>query len=272
MALINIPFTFSAGAVIVASQHNSDFSTIYSDYNGNIDNTNIATSAAIAYSKLNLANSIVNADINSSAAIVDTKLAQITTAGKVSGAAITSLSSLPSGAGVVPTANLGSGTANGTTVLYGDQTYKTAPAVSNCLFQYMGSIQATEIEGSGATILNATKSAVFIYLVGTSNGSATKYIAKLRKISSFSTVSGVLTLWIQTAGGSRQGQAVMSIGGANSSAMTSGSLTPVQFTWSIDVSGLSNGTDYDVSVVLTDNIGGGNNTIPYCAEISGYAS
>ena len=30
--------------------------------------------------------------------------------------------------GTVPTANLGSGTANSTTILYGDQTYKTAPA------------------------------------------------------------------------------------------------------------------------------------------------
>lgn len=52
---------------------------------------------------------IVNADISASAAIADTKLAQITTAGKVSGAAITSLSSLPAGAGVIPSANLPGG-------------------------------------------------------------------------------------------------------------------------------------------------------------------
>ena len=49
---------------------------------------------------------IVNDDINSAAGIVDTKLATISTAGKVSGAAITSLSSIPAGAGVVPSANL----------------------------------------------------------------------------------------------------------------------------------------------------------------------
>ena len=40
--------------------------------------------------------SIVSADIDSSAAIADSKLAQITTAGKVSGAAITLLASIPS--------------------------------------------------------------------------------------------------------------------------------------------------------------------------------
>lgn len=50
---------------------------------------------------------IVNADINASAAIADTKLAQITTASKVSGSAITSLTSVPAGAGNLPIANLG---------------------------------------------------------------------------------------------------------------------------------------------------------------------
>ena len=49
---------------------------------------------------------ITNADIDPNAAIADSKLAQITTAGKVSGAALTSLSSIPSAAGVIPAANL----------------------------------------------------------------------------------------------------------------------------------------------------------------------
>ncbi len=57
MALIVIPFTFSAGAVIIAYQHNSNFSTIASDYNGNVDNTNIASGAGILYSKLTLTKS-----------------------------------------------------------------------------------------------------------------------------------------------------------------------------------------------------------------------
>jgi hypothetical protein len=55
---------------------------------GSVTNTMLAGS--IAYSKLSLSGSIVNADINASAAIADTKLATISTAGKVSGTAITS--------------------------------------------------------------------------------------------------------------------------------------------------------------------------------------
>lgn len=84
MALITKPKTFTVGATIVASEHNSNFDTIYDDYNGNITNANISGSAAIA----------------------DSKLAQITTASKVSGAALTSLTSIVSGAGEIPLANI----------------------------------------------------------------------------------------------------------------------------------------------------------------------
>ena len=49
---------------------------------------------------------ITNAKIAAAAGIVDTKLGQITTAGKVSGSAITSLTNLPAGAGTIPLANI----------------------------------------------------------------------------------------------------------------------------------------------------------------------
>lgn len=51
---------------------------------------------------------IANADVASDAGIVDTKLATISTAGKVSGAALTSFANIPSGAGYIPAANLAS--------------------------------------------------------------------------------------------------------------------------------------------------------------------
>lgn len=85
MAVISVPNTFTTGATIVASEHNSNFSTITNDYNGNITNANIAAAAAI----------------------IDSKLAQITSGGKVSGAAITLLTSIPSGAGILPGVNGG---------------------------------------------------------------------------------------------------------------------------------------------------------------------
>ena len=44
-----------------------------------------------------------------------------------SGASLTALNASELGSGTVPTARLGSGTASSSTVLYGDQTYKTEP-------------------------------------------------------------------------------------------------------------------------------------------------
>jgi len=84
MGLVSKTYTFSAGATIVAAEHNTNFDTIYNLVNGNLENANV----------------------KSNAALVDTKLAQITTASKVSGAAITSLANVPSGAGYLPIANI----------------------------------------------------------------------------------------------------------------------------------------------------------------------
>lgn len=62
MGIIAKPFTFSAGATIVAADINSDFDTIYTEFNGNIDNTNIKAGANIDAAKL-LASSVVTSRI-----------------------------------------------------------------------------------------------------------------------------------------------------------------------------------------------------------------
>lgn len=54
MATIVKPTTFSASTTAQSAQVNSNFDTIYNDYNGNVTNANIAAGAAIAASKLNL--------------------------------------------------------------------------------------------------------------------------------------------------------------------------------------------------------------------------
>jgi len=54
MGAITKPNTFTAGQTADGSAVNSNFDTIYNDYNGNITNANIAAGAAIAGSKLDL--------------------------------------------------------------------------------------------------------------------------------------------------------------------------------------------------------------------------
>lgn len=84
MSSIVIPNIYTNGEVIDAGQLNANFSAVTAVVNGGIDNTNLSNSITIA----------------------DSKLSQITSAAKVSGTALTGLASIPSGAGVVPAANL----------------------------------------------------------------------------------------------------------------------------------------------------------------------
>lgn len=52
MAIIIKPFDFIPGTVIRSLEVNQDFDVLYTDYNGNITNPNIAAGAGIAFSKL----------------------------------------------------------------------------------------------------------------------------------------------------------------------------------------------------------------------------
>jgi len=76
------------------------------------------TSSPYAFNVVNGA--ITNLGISASAAIADSKLAQIASAGKVSGAALTSLPSIPAGAGAVAVANGGTGATTLTGYLKGN--------------------------------------------------------------------------------------------------------------------------------------------------------
>lgn len=84
MALITKPKTLSNGTVAQATDVESNFTTIYNDYNGNIDASNLSASAAIA----------------------DSQLSAITTYGKVTGASLSGLASIASAAGVIPAVNI----------------------------------------------------------------------------------------------------------------------------------------------------------------------
>jgi len=89
-------------------------------------------------------NNIVNAQIATGAAISDAKLAQIVTPSKVSGAAITLLTSVPSGAGELPSANLNIATqaemetATDTDVLVTAGRSKFHPAVAKAWARFNG--------------------------------------------------------------------------------------------------------------------------------------
>ncbi len=121
---------------------------------GTILNADINAAAAIAYSKLNLAGSVANADLAGS--IADGKLSAITTAGKVDGSAVTNLANVPAGAGALPAANLPAGI---------DAASIADGSVSSAEFQYLGTVTSdvqAQLDGKlapggdGSSLLNVS--------------------------------------------------------------------------------------------------------------------
>lgn len=100
--------SITAGTNISSSaQLNNDVVTAPAIATDAVDTAEIK-SGAVATDEI-FDGTIVNNDISASAGIVDTKLAQITTASKVSGSALTLLANIPADAGVIPSANLPGG-------------------------------------------------------------------------------------------------------------------------------------------------------------------
>lgn len=250
MAIISIPFTFSAGAVIIAAQHNTNFSTIYNDYSGNIQNVNIASGAAIAYSKLALTGGILNADINSSAAIATSKINFGSNhQGDVfvdNGSGITRITPGTNGQFL----QTQGGSAN---VQWATPT--ATPVTSNTLFQYSAMVDGIfEVTSTSSFLVNTTGSYRYIVAHTIAHGSSQlAYKTKWKKISGVNTVTIYGQIWLSGGSGDTVSLQV-DIGGQNSS--VAGSVnqnTPEWNTFTIDVSSLSNGTTYDVTATLINN-------------------
>lgn len=105
-----------------------------------ISNTHVASNAAISYSKLNLGTSIKNSDIATDAAIVDTKLATISTANKVSNSATTATAINTTNA-IVARDNSGNFAANTiTATLSGNASTATTAGAATSTVTYSGTL------------------------------------------------------------------------------------------------------------------------------------
>ena len=137
---------------------------------GVIVDADVNASAAIAYSKLNLATSIVNADISASAAIVDTKLATISTASKVSNSATTATDANTASAIVARDAsgNFSAGTISA--ALTGNASTATALATGRTI-AITGDLAYTSPSFDGTGNVTAAGTLAIVATAGTSGGS-----------------------------------------------------------------------------------------------------
>jgi len=270
MGIITKLYTFTAGATIIASEHNSNFDIVYNEINGNLDNTNLKANAAIA----------------------DSKLAQITTAGKVSGTALILLANTPSGAGVIPAANLTSVAQKGansditslaglTTALTVGQGGTGVTATSNGAGGVVilnGSTQLPAVSGALLTNLPVsdtnTSNVIFNFSTDTTNEistSSTSYETLLyfrfKKISTISTIT--IEAFLKNDNSGQTTTINVDIGSCANSVARQASSYAWATSANIDVSRLSNGTTYNGIIQLKTS----NGTNPaYCQAVTLIAS
>lgn len=270
MSLISVPYIFASGNTIIASQHNLNFSTIVNDYDGNIDNTNISNTAAIANSKLNLASISQNVIVAGSL----TTNGSLTTSGNViigsehQGDVLydngTTLSRLTPGT---------SGQFLQTQGTSANPIWTSINIFSNVLFQYQGCVDvegATSGELLTTTLTPSTGTANYRFFAAVPGGTLILvWSSKFQKISGINTVTIYTRVWGQIST-VNPGLSV-TIGGHTGSANAGTSMTsPTWITFTIDVSALTNNTFYDVTASLKDAAAIGN--FVYCANIIGFGS
>uniref|UniRef100_A0A6M3IUX4 Uncharacterized protein n=1 Tax=viral metagenome TaxID=1070528 RepID=A0A6M3IUX4_9ZZZZ len=95
-------FTYTSGSIIDPDDVTTNEDNIFNYLARGVDTL---ADSSVTTSKI-LDGTIVNGDLSGTLALPDSKIAQITTASKVSGTSLTGLASIPSGAGKVPAANL----------------------------------------------------------------------------------------------------------------------------------------------------------------------
>lgn len=131
--------------------------------------------------------SIANADIDASAAIVDTKLGQIATPGKVNGSAIDSLPNLPAGAGLIPSANLPSVTPDSdATLTFTDITTNNSSTTKHGFLKKLSNVATEFMNGVGNWVAITIDA-----ILPTQTGNSGKFLTTNGSVASWGSTASV---------------------------------------------------------------------------------
>lgn len=201
----------------------------------------------------------MNLDIGASlASIPNTALIPLSMASLVHAIAIRSLASLPTteqmpyNALVQSLASGGLAVYNGSNNFIGKNPGEVAPSLSNLIYCWIGHVNTHLYAGTGTA--PATGSEVNMFLMIVSSITYQEVLnGKFLKIQGINTVTVKAGVWRNP---STSGDIQVSIGGQLGSAGIDSNTVNTEVSFTVDVSGLVNGTVYDISIGLKNDSGG----------------
>lgn len=150
-------------------------------------------------------------------------------------------------------------TDSNTFYVYNGSTWVAAAPLSNCLYTW-GGTDAQVFSTANATSAAATE----VWMYAQRQGASTAYLqvlkSKFKKISGVNTVTWYALTAMSSTVNTDKSKVKVDVGGQNSEAQqAASSTTPEWLTNTIDVSGLTNGTVYDIAISL-GKVSAGNGT------------
>lgn len=181
-------------------------------------------------------------------------LPSIATPGKISGESLYALASTPINQGLFPYKSIVSSLASGSQIIYDGSSSFVGKQIegntSNVIFSWNGCEYSAGLVITSSSIVDISTAGKYSYIRVHGDTYQTILTSKFKKLQGISTITAFGKIWSFSGITTESANLNIDIGGEDVTLDSGTNQTPTWISDDIDVSGLSNGTTYDITIKL----------------------